>query len=108
MDTEEPLASSAVPNIDTKTRLRIAAKLRYLKWEGGFESAAALGRELGVHPKTIGKYLSGTRTVGLDVLLKIRRELHISIDWMVDRDPPQEWFDPAFVPPPGYKKLPRT
>lgn len=109
--TSGRLGSRAVPtrdSIDMQTRLRIAAKLRYLMWEGEFDTAAALARELGVHRKTMGKYLKGDRTVGLDVLLKIHRELGVSIDWMVDRDPPQEWFDPDFVPPPGYRRLPRT
>ncbi|HEX6972595.1 MAG TPA: helix-turn-helix transcriptional regulator [Limnochordia bacterium] len=94
-------------SIDVATRRRIAAKLRYLRWEGGFETDAELAKEIGMHPKTIGKYLHGINTIGLDVLLKIHRKLHVSIDWMVDRDPPREWFDPDFVPPAGYKRLPR-
>lgn len=93
MTTATRLASPAVPpkdSIDMKTRLRIAAKLRYLKWEGGFETNAEMADELGIHKTSMGRYLSGGRTVGLDVLLLVHRKLHVSIDWMVDRDPPAD------------------
>ena len=94
-------------DIDLRTRQRIAAKLRYLRWEGGFQSDAAMARELGISRGALNRCLKGERTAGLDILLAVRRRLHVSIDWMVDRDPPAEWFDVDYVPPDNYAPLPK-
>lgn len=110
MTSRRHVASQPVPrreSVDLKTRERIAAKLRYLRWEGGFESDAAMAKEMGISRGALNRYLKGERTAGLDVLLACRRKLHVSIDWMVDRDPPREWFDPDFVPPAGYARIPK-
>ena len=86
-------------SIDVKTRQRIAANLRRLKYEHKFKSIAAMAKELGMSRSALNRYLKGERTVGLDVLLLVHRRLHASIDWMVDRDPDDpRWLDPAYDP----------
>jgi transcriptional regulator with XRE-family HTH domain len=67
-----------------------------------FATAAEMGRELGgISRSAMNRYLKGERTVGLDFVLRVHRELHVSLDWLVDRDPPQEWFDPDYSGPLG-------
>lgn len=85
-------------SLDLKTRQRIAANLRQLKHMHGFASTAAMATEIGMSRSALNRYLKDERTAGLDVLLLVHRTLHVSIDWIVDRDPPQEWLDPEFKP----------
>lgn len=85
--------------IDVKTRERIAANLRQLKHQHRFASVASMAGVLGMSRSALNRYLKGERNIGLDVLLLVHRELHASIDWMVDRDPEDErWFDPEYDP----------
>jgi transcriptional regulator with XRE-family HTH domain len=84
--------------IDRKTRLRIAANLRMLKHRFEFATDAAMAEKLDVSRGVVNRALKGERTVGLDFLLKVHRNLHASIDWLVDNEPAQDWYDPGFVP----------
>lgn len=102
MTTAHPLASCVMAEtIDLRTRLRIAANLRWLKHENRFESTAAMAKAIGVSRGALARYLSGDRTIGFDVALKVHRRLHVPLDWLVDRDPPQEWEDPSHDPSTG-------
>lgn len=102
MTTKARLASSGVAakeTVDLKTRLRVAANLRYLKHRHEFTSDAAMGKRLGVSRGAVNRYLKGERTAGLDFLLLVHRRLHVSLDWLVDTDPAPEWFDPEYEGP---------
>lgn len=102
MTTGHPLASvRSMPahEIDRETRLRIAAHLRKLRHKFQFQSDAAMAERLGLSRGVVNRALKGERTVGLDVLLKLRRKLHVSIDYLVDEDPPEEWMDPDYKGP---------
>lgn len=100
MTTAGPLQSAHVPSheIDLKTRQRIAANLRLLRWRFQFDSDAAMAERLGLSRGVVNRALKGERTVGLDVLLKVHRRLHVSLDWLVDSEPGQEWYDPEHRP----------
>ncbi len=87
------------PTVDLKTRQRIAANMRLLKWENRFDSDAAMAAVLGMSRSALGRYLKGERTPGLDVLLLVHRKLGVSLDWLSDRDPPKEWFDVDYKGP---------
>ncbi len=103
MTTAYAVASAIVPpreSIDLKTRQRIAANLRQLKHMHRFKNVASMAKTLGMSRSALGRYLSGERTTGLDVLLLVHRNLHASLDWLVDRDPDDpRWLDPAYDPP---------
>jgi transcriptional regulator with XRE-family HTH domain len=85
--------------VDLKTRQRIAANLRRLRHEHGFDSVSAMARAAGVSRAALNRYLNGERTTGLDVLLLVHRRLRISLDALCDRDPPKEWFEPDYEGP---------
>lgn len=85
--------------IDRETRLRIAAHLRQLKYKFQFASDAAMAERLKVSRGVVNRALKGERTAGLDFLLKVHRNLHVSIDWLVDEPPPEEWLDPDYTGP---------
>jgi transcriptional regulator with XRE-family HTH domain len=93
-----PFASVGTHEIDLKTRQRVAAHLRMLRYRFRFESDAAMAERLDMSRGALNRYLKGERTAGLDVLLKVHRRLHVSLDYIVDEDPPSEWFDPGYVP----------
>lgn len=90
-------------DLDVKTRERMAANLRMLKHLHGFPSVNQMAEALGMTRQALNRYLKGERTIGLDVALRIHRVLHVSLDWLVDRDPAREWFDPEYDPPQGKK-----
>lgn len=85
-------------SLDIETRERIVANLRRYRHESKFPSTAAMARVLGITRQALNRYLKSERTVGLDFVLLCHRKLHISIDFLVDRDPPQEWYDPDYDP----------
>lgn len=101
MTTGAQVGSDPVPSfeIDIKTRQRIAANLRLLKHQFKFETDAAMAEKLELSRGVVNRALKGERTVGLEVLLKVHRNLHVSLDWLVDKDPPSAWFDPDYSPP---------
>lgn len=102
MTTGQRLASvrpMPTHEIDRETRLRIAANLRLLMWKFQFASHAAMAERLKVSRGVVNRALKGERTVGLDFLLKVHRNLHVSIDWLVDEPPAEEWFDPDYTGP---------
>jgi transcriptional regulator with XRE-family HTH domain len=86
------------PTLDVRTRLRIAANLRLLKHRRNIESDSALAKRLGMSRGMINRILKGERTAGLDVCVAVHRTFHVSLDWLVDEDPPAEWFEPDYVP----------
>jgi transcriptional regulator with XRE-family HTH domain len=72
--------------LDIPTRRRIATKLRELQRTHKFASASEMARVLGISRGAMTRYLNGERTVGLDVVLRVHRRLHVSVDWLVDRN----------------------
>lgn len=103
MTTTSQIACEVVapkPSIDLKTRQRIAANLRVLKYMHRFGTDAQMASELGMSRSALGRYLKGERTAGLDVLLLVHRKLHVSLDWLVNRDPPEPWWDAEYNPKP--------
>ena len=85
-------------DIDEATRLFIAANMRALKWERRFPSDSAMGKAIGRSRSVINRALKGERTVGLDVLLAVRKELKVSIDWLVSEPRDNKWMDPGYWP----------
>lgn len=94
-----PRSAPMKDSLDTKTRQRIAANLRLLRYEHRYKTVADMARAVGIHKTAMGRYLKGERTVGLDVALLIHRKLSCSLDWLVDRDPAAEWWDPEYEGP---------
>ena len=61
-----------------------------------------MARRVGISRDAMRRYLSGERTVGLDVALLVHRNLNVSLDWLVDEDPEDKrWMDPDYDPPMG-------
>lgn len=102
MPTSKTLLSEAVApreQLDQRTRQRIAANMRRLKWQWQFESDAAMAKRCGISRDAINRALKGERTVGLDIVIKIHRALDCSLDWLVEQEPDDaRWWDPAYVP----------
>ena len=85
--------------LDQRTRQRIAANMRRLKWQWQFPSDAAMAKRCGISRDAINRALKGERTVGLDIVVKIHRALDCSLDWLVESDPDDpRWWNPGFVP----------
>jgi transcriptional regulator with XRE-family HTH domain len=91
--------------LDLRTRQRIAANLRYLQYKNEFVSISAMAKAIGMSRSALTRYLKGERTAGLDVLLLVHRRLHVSIDWLVDREPDACWLDPNYWPLNGVRPL---
>jgi transcriptional regulator with XRE-family HTH domain len=86
-------------SVDVKTRLRIAANLRRLKWDWRFASDAELAEKCGLSRSVINRALKGERTIGLDAAIKIHRALGCSLDWLIEKDPEDPgWLDPGYTP----------
>lgn len=85
--------------LDAKTRQRIAAHLRRLQHERRYDSDAAMARDAGVSRAAMSRALRGERTVGLDFLLLVRSNLHVSIDMLVGTEPEAKWYAPDYKPP---------
>jgi transcriptional regulator with XRE-family HTH domain len=78
----------------------MAANLRQLKWLRKYRSAASMAADVGISRGAMNRYLKGERTMGLDVLLLVHRNLGASMDWICDRDPDDKrWMDPAYKSP---------
>lgn len=75
-------------SIDHETRERLRAWLRYF-YDRKRLSQEEFGKELGdVGQGTVSQILSGRKTMGLDVLLKMSRKFRRSLDELVDDWPP--------------------
>ena len=89
MNTLDAGSVTRRPDLDPAVRERIRAWLRYYKGSRGWTNER-LAHELGLATPTVTNILSGQRTAGLDVVLKIHRRLHRSADDLMDLDPPCE------------------
>lgn len=102
MPTSDVLRSVGVApreQLDQRTRQRIAANMRRLKWQWQFPSDAAMAKRCGVSRDAINRALKGERTVGLDIVVKVHRALDCSLDWLIEDNPQDErWWDPDFAP----------
>jgi transcriptional regulator with XRE-family HTH domain len=73
--------------MDPETRERIRAWLRFYM-DARSWTHERMATELGVSHVTITNVLNGTRTAGLDLLIRMHRRLHRSADDLLDTDPP--------------------
>ena len=82
---------------DPIVRARIAAWTRYLMRSRGYANPTEMARKLGVTRPAVSTVLRGTRTPGLDYLVKLHRVFHIQADVLLDEDPPtaEQRSDPA-------------
>lgn len=74
---------------DQELRARIVAWTRYLARIHQIPSGNALARRLGVAEPTVAQILAGTRTPGLDFVVRLHRTFHQSADVLIDSDPPK-------------------
>lgn len=72
---------------DPLVRPRIVAWLRYEKNRLGL-SQQELAQYLGTTAATVSNLLNDKVSPGLDMLVRMHRRLHISVDRMLDVDPP--------------------
>jgi len=75
---------------DPKLHERLRAWVRYLRAEREAidRTQRAFAEKIGIPPPTLNGILAGEKGVGVDVLARIRNNLHQSIDQMFDDDPP--------------------
>lgn len=85
-------ALMAKPAIDMAVRSRIQAWLRYYadKYAHQYETQKDLAAAIGLSAPAVNMILSGRRTAGFDVAIKMHRKLHVSLDTLIDTDPPTE------------------
>lgn len=74
---------------DPVVRGRIAAWTAHLMKTHGYDTPAAMARKMGVTRPAVATILDGTRTAGLDYVVKLHRTFHIQTDVLIDEDPPQ-------------------
>lgn len=91
-------------NIDHATRARLAKWLRYYRqlYAHHYTRQLDLARALNVSQGTVSQVLSGRRAIGLDVFIKISRELSVSADVLLTTDPPGD----SQTRPRGAPRLP--
>lgn len=77
-------------SFDLEIRERIARWLEHYMRERPheFPTQIILARHLGLSGPTVNMILSRRRTPGLDVLIKMHRKFYISLDQLIDSDPP--------------------
>lgn len=75
---------------DLELRTRLASWLRHFERKFNVPNHADMARMLGVSTVTVHNILKAQnpRTVGLDVLVRMHRTFHESLDTMVETDPP--------------------
>lgn len=80
---------------DLQTRRRIIANLREHMYKERL-TAAAVSRMTKISEGALSRLLSeADLQLGIDILVKIHRGLHISANAMLDRDPPAGFFRPG-------------
>lgn len=73
-------------DVDIKTRLRVAGHLRNKMRELGL-SQVAVAKMIGVSQGAVSRILNGTGALGLDVFIRIHRQLHIDANLLLDVEP---------------------
>lgn len=78
-------------DVDHELRVRLRAWLRYYAdtYQHHYGSQTQLAAALGVSQSWLSQALSGRRSIGLDALVRLHRTLHVSLDVLVDTDPPR-------------------
>ena len=79
----------ATKNMDYEVRKRIRAWLAHYKRTRGWTNQR-LADEIGVEEATVTMVLNGTRTGGLDLLVKMHRQLGRSADDILDTYPAEK------------------
>jgi transcriptional regulator with XRE-family HTH domain len=79
---------------ELRVRARIAAHLRRVMHERRW-SQSDLSRALGFARTSMSRIISGDRTPGLDVLLRMRERPEFDLNEVVESDPPAEFFTPG-------------
>jgi transcriptional regulator with XRE-family HTH domain len=75
-------------SIDQQTRDRIQKWIRYEMQKRQIDSIRELARKIGVSHAYLSLVVNGQSTAGLELVLRLNRRLHISIDAMVNDEPP--------------------
>jgi ribosome-binding protein aMBF1 (putative translation factor) len=75
--------------IDTETRDRIRAWIRYEMGRRDIESMREFARKIAVSHTYVQRVLAGEQHPGFEFVLRMHRKLHISLDRLVDEDPPK-------------------
>lgn len=88
---------AAKPYLPNEIDRRVVAHLRRLIADGRFSSPYALAVTAKLDSSTIYKMFSGERGVGTDTLVKLRDNLKVQADWLLD-PVPQEEMDAAIRP----------
>jgi transcriptional regulator with XRE-family HTH domain len=76
--------------VDQVTRDRVRAWIRYEMDRRQITSARDMARKIGVNHAYLSIVLNGTGTAGLELVLRLNRKLHMSLDAMLNDDPPKE------------------
>lgn len=79
---------SRTEHIDAATRERLRAWIRYLYSDRGFTKQEQFANVLGISTPHLNQLMSGARTCGLDVVIKLHRTMHIDASKLLDSDPP--------------------
>src|SRR4051812_35666329 len=84
--------------IDRPTRLRIAAYLRreWRKFQRTVDSPTQrdFADRLQLHEGTVSNILTGKTEAGFDVALALNRKLRVEAEYLLNEDPPAEFFQP--------------
>jgi antitoxin component HigA of HigAB toxin-antitoxin module len=76
-------------DIDQDLRKRIAAWTRYLMALHGVPSLRQMADRMGMSGPTVTNAVNRESGIGLDFVVALHRTFHVSMDVLVDSDPPQ-------------------
>lgn len=85
--------SPAREHMDLRLREKVAAALRMRRAELGI-TANAMAVLMDVDPAGLRNVLQGKRTAGLDLFVKCRTVLHLSLDAIVDLPAHPDYLEP--------------
>ena len=78
--------------VDIKSRLRIVGHLRQVYETRQFRSVREMAGRLDYSVASLARVLNGEQGPGLELLQKVHQILHVSIDHMLDDDPPERYM----------------
>ena len=75
--------------IDQATRDRIRRWIEYEMKKRQIDSIREMARRVGVSHAYLSLIVNGQSTAGLELVIRLNRKLHVSIDAMVNDEPPK-------------------
>lgn len=86
------MAMAKNSQVGDEVRERIRAWLRHYASERAHQygSQKAFAESIGLSGPGVNQILNFRRTPGFDVAIKMHRGLHVSLDTLIDTDPPKE------------------